>query len=335
MERTQKVTTSMLKCFRSCRKRYELEYEECLKPVQTPTALEIGSNYHAAIEMLLKGTPINDVNHFIFNQVNPAIDPVQDEINAYIVWNMVKAFNMGSGWRDWNIQFVEKPFEVSTGYAKRLLGKIDGVITEPNTGDWFLIEHKTTSQWGTDGSTYLHNLLWDDQATNYLYAWSKMLEDGMIEGKAVKGIFYVIVEKPTIRPYKATPLDQRKYTKDGRLYANQHEADESPIEYGNRLHEWYITENRVHTEFVYRNPDEIKQRIDDLNLTIKDIAVCEREGTFYRNPESCKILPCPYRPKCLENSPDTDCLFVRKEARNEELLDNTEIDPHNGKAYSK
>lgn len=318
-ERTKKITTSMVKTFRSCRMRYKLEYVDMLKPVETPKALEIGTMYHACIEKLLKGVAMDVIRAELFDRINPALDPVQDELNAYTVWNMVKAFYRLSGWREWDVQFVERSFEVSTGYAKRLLGKIDGVIRKPDTNEWFLLEHKTTSQWGTDGSTYLHNLLWDDQATNYLYAWSKLLEDGQIDGEAVKGIYYVIVEKPTIRPYQATPLDQRKYKKDGTLYANQHEADEMPMQFDDRLHEWYEAAPRVHTEFVYRNSDEIAARIDDLNLTIKDMYACERDCTYYRNPESCKILPCPYRPKCLENTPDTDCLFVRKTARNEEL----------------
>ena len=320
-ERTQRLTTSQVKCFKTCRKRYELEYVECLKPVETPKALEIGTLYHKGLEALLKGATMPDIQAAIWDGINPALDPVQDEITAYTVWEMLKAFDRESGWREWRIVYVEKEFEVSTGYAKRLRGKIDGIIKKDD-GD-FLLEHKSTSQWGTDGSAYLHNLLWDEQSTNYLFAHARMLEDGVIEGEAVKGVFYVIVEKPTIRPYKATPLDQRKYTKDGRLYANQHEADETPMHFAERLHEWYLAAPRVHTHLVYRTPEDIAEHIKDYNLTLRDIAACERDGTYYRNPEACKILPCPYRPKCLDNLPDTDCLFVKKTARNEELSNET------------
>jgi hypothetical protein len=59
--------------------------------------------------------------------------------------------------------------------------------------------------------------------------------------------------------------------------------------------------------------------VADLNLVFKDMAECEKSETYYRNPGACSILDCPYRPKCLDNLPDTDCLFVRKKARNEEL----------------
>lgn len=181
------------------------------------------------------------------------------------------------------------------------------------------MEHKSTSQWGVDGTDYLHNLLWDEQSTNYLYAWQRMLDDGSVSGEQVDGIFYDIIEKPTIKPYTATPLDKRKYTKDGSLYASQHDRDETPEEFRLRVREWYAAEPRIHTAFIYRTQESIDAQIKDFNLVIKDIVNAEREGTFYRNPSACSILQCPYRPKCLDNMPDTDCLFVKKEKRNEEL----------------
>ena len=325
-KRIQKLTTSQVKCFKTCRKRYFLEYVENLKPVETPKALEIGTLYHRGIEILLKTGSMDRAIAEMHKEIRYDQDPYQDEITYFIVKQMIIAFVRCSGYQHWQIVSVERPFEVSTGYAKRLMGKIDGIIkkTDGDNQGCYLLEHKTTSQWGVDGSTYLHNLLWDEQSTNYLYAHAKMLEDGSITGEAVKGVFYCIVEKPTIKPYKATPLDQRKYTKDGRLYAHQHEQDENPADFECRLAEWYQAERRVHTTFVYRTPEDIAEHIRDYNLTLRDIAACERDETFYRNPEACKILPCPYRPKCLDNVPDTDCLFVKKQARNEELITNPE-----------
>lgn len=321
-KRIMKLTTSQVKCFKTCRKRYELEYIECLKPIETPKALEIGTLYHEGLEAILTGKNIAEVEKIIIskqqkNAVKHGID--YEPLNALVAVEMCRAWEHQSGYKNWIITGVEKKFEVSTGYAKRLMGKIDGTIIRPETGKPYLIEHKTTSQWGQDGSTYLHNLLWDEQSTNYLYAYRKMLEDGTLTGCNVDGIFYDIIEKPTIKPYKATPLAERKYTKDGKLYAKQHEHDETPEAFQLRVREWYNEAQRVHTAFIYRTETDIAAQIEDYNLTLKDIATAEREGTFYRNPEACKILPCPYRAKCLDNVPDTDCLFIKKENRNEEL----------------
>lgn len=126
--RIEKVTTSQVKCFKQCRKRYELEYVECLKPVETPKALEIGTLYHAGLEALLNGENICDVEYLVIemqqqNANKYGID--YEPMNAYIAAEMVKAWHSESGYKTWHVLQVEKSFEVSTGYAKRLLGKID------------------------------------------------------------------------------------------------------------------------------------------------------------------------------------------------------------------
>lgn len=319
-ERTHNFTTSMVRCFKQCRKKYQLEYIEELKPIATPHALHLGTLYHYGLELLLQGHSIDSIELKLQQEqqehcLSAGID--YDPIPNGIAVEMVKAFYMESGFQNWNVISVEKRFEVSTGYGKRLIGKIDAIME--HEGAHFLIEHKTTGCWGTDGAEYLHNLLWDEQSTNYLYAHRKMLEDGVIFGKEVKGIFYCIVEKPIIKPLLATPVEKRKYKQDGTLYASQREHDETPEEYLQRVSAWYAEKPRVHKHFVYRTPTEIEAQIADLNLVFKDMVECEKNETFYRNPAACSILDCPYRPKCLENKPDTDVLFVKKTQRNEEL----------------
>ena len=321
-ERIQKLTTSQVKCFKSCRRRYFLEYVQNLKPVETPKALEIGSLYHAGIEMILTGHKYPDVEvelveRAIADAAKKEID--YEPLNVFVALEMVRAWDRDSGWREWQILAVEKSFEVSTGYAKRLLGKLDGIVIRPETGKPYIMEHKSTSNWGDDGISYLDALLLDEQATNYLYAYSKMLEDGTISGAEVDGTFYDIIEKPKLRPYTATPVEQRKYTKDGRLYASQHEDDETPEDFRIRVREWYAEKPRVHTAFVYRTGAMIAEAVEDFNAQVRDLNAAERDFTWYRNPEACKILPCPYRAKCLEDNPSTDCLFVKKEKTNEEL----------------
>ena len=319
-ERMVKYTTSMVKCFKQCRKKYFLEYVENLKPVQTPQALHLGTLYHRGLELLLAGADIADIaleleSYQRQHCIDAAVD--YDPIPNGIAVEMVKAFYRESGYQHWKIISVEKKFEVSTGYGKRLTGKIDAIMELD--GNHFLIEHKTTGCWMTDGAEYLHNLLWDEQSTNYLYAHRQMLADGMIEGKEVRGIFYCIVEKPSLRPLLATPIEKRKYKQDGTIYANQREEDETPEAYLARVAAWYAEKERVHKHFVYRTPAEIDAQVADLNLVFRDMAECEKSETYYRNPSACSILDCPYRPKCLENKPDTDILFVKKSARNEEL----------------
>jgi hypothetical protein len=320
-ERTVKYTTSMVKCFKQCRKKYELEYIEELKPLKTPKALELGTLYHKGLELLLADLSIANIAEELETyQRNTCLDNGvdYDPIPVGIAIEMIKAFYRESGYQKWQVKNIEHKFEVSTGYGKRLVGKIDAIIYLEDKV--LLVEHKTTSCWASDGNEYLHNLLWDEQPTNYLYAIRELIKTGEINIPPVDGVFYCIVEKPTIRPLLATPIEKRKYKQDGSIYANQREEDESPEEYLNRVSAWYAEKPRVHLHFVYRTPADIDSQIADLNLVFKDMAECEKNETYYRNPQACSILDCPYRPKCLDNLPDTDCLFIHKKARNEELL---------------
>lgn len=321
-KRTFFVTNSMMRAFKQCRKRYEFEYVRQIVPLETPKPLEIGTLYHTGIELLLRGARIGDIEGLLMkNQTEKCasrgID--FDPLNVRIVMQMIIAFYRASGWQEWNIQAIEKEFEVTTGYAKRLRGKIDGIVKWHN-GKNLLIEHKTTSQYGEE---YLHNLLWDEQSTNYLYAYNRMLADGVIESEQVDGILYCILEKPSIKRLSATPADKRRFTKEGNLYAGQRLADETDDEFIERCKEWYSREPRCHIYPVYRTPENISEHIKDVNLVIKDMIACEREETFYRNPSACQIMSCPYRSKCLDDVPDTDILFRNKTHKNEEL--NNEI----------
>ena len=314
-ERMQKCTTSMVKCFKQCRKKYYLEYIEELKPLKTPKALELGTLYHRGLELLLLDMSIPDIAVMLENEQRNACEESgveYDPIPVGIALEMVAAFCRESGYKFWKIKKVEERFEVSIGYGKRLCGKIDAVMQ--HEGKDLLIEHKSTSCWTTNGAEYLHNLLWDEQSTNYLYAYRE------ITGKFARGIMYCIVEKPTIKPLQATPIEKRRYKQNGEIYGNQRERDETAEEYLQRVAEWYAEKPRVHIHFIYRTPEEIERQIADLHLVFKDMAESEKNATFYRNPAACSIIECPYRPKCLEDNPETDCLFVKKKSRNEELL---------------
>lgn len=301
------VTTSMLRCFKECRRRYKYEYIDLLKPAVKPTALEIGTLYHKMLESYITdGT----------TEINLKEEEV-DEVNLAIAQAMATAYVKWSQEQDLEFVEVELPFIVSVGHGKRLKGKIDAVV-ERNE-EYFLVEHKTTSQYNEE---YLQSLMLEEQPTNYLYAFNKMVDHAELGGinKKAVGMFYLIVEKPTIKPYKATPIEQRKYKKDGSLYANQREFDETLEEFKDRLAKWYAEEERIHRHFIYRKANELKEHIEDLQLQIKDLIRAEADGTYYRNPASCKIFGCPYRALCIAEDPKNFIdLYENKTKRNEEL----------------
>ena len=125
-----------------------------------------------------------------------------------------------------------------------LAGKIDAIAKDKATGKHIIVEHKTTSQDIGPGSDYWKKLPIDGQVSGYYVGASTL-------GYEVDVCLYDVIRKPTIRPYKATPEENRKYKKDGTLYAGQHEHDEDP-------HEW---EARLMADIAER-PDYYFQRVE-------------------------------------------------------------------------
>ena len=159
------ITTSQIRAFKSCRRLYELQYIELLRPKVEAEALTTGSSYHRLVEGILlnKETPENTIPGIMADQFKSLILPLLPKIAK-----------------------VEQQFSVKIGRSKVLLGKIDA-ITEDGTP----VEHKTTSD--TIDEKYINRLNWDDQVTNYLLALS--LERGQIVNKVI----YTVIKKPTIR----------------------------------------------------------------------------------------------------------------------------------------
>ena len=94
MSRTLTLTASMIRSYKTCPRRYELEYIEMLKPAVPLEALETGSNYHARIEALLKG---------------------EDWSRDGVVGKMVEAFDRFVPWWDWDVAKVEEEFSIRLG----------------------------------------------------------------------------------------------------------------------------------------------------------------------------------------------------------------------------
>lgn len=258
------ITTSMIKAFKGCRRLYELQYVEQLKPIKTPEALEIGSNYHALVERILKKEPIEQVDMLPFlmaeqfqNKILPGLPEIKE---------------------------VEKEFKIEFAKDKHLVGKIDAV-----TIDGIPVEHKTTS--AVIDEKYIDKLRWDDQITNYLIALT------LESGKLVKDCIYTVIRKPSIRQ-------------------KQNETFE---EYFKRCTEWYEedTDAKVRIIKVNRSQAEMAKHQEELEYIFNDVEKCTN---FYRNPQKCMFMGCPYMSICLDYTPGVETVeFVKKTKRNEEL----------------
>lgn len=156
-----------------------------------------------------------------------------------------------------------------------------------------VVEHKTTSADITPGSPYWRRLTLDTQVSTYL---------GATEG--VEGMLYDVIRKPTLRPYKATPVEAQKRTKTGALYATQRETDETPEEYAERLRADISSDpNKYYARgVVVRLTHERAEAARDTWLVAGSIRESMRLNAWPRNPGSCDAYgrTCDYWEVCAE-----------------------------------
>jgi hypothetical protein len=222
-------------------------------------------------------------------------------------------------WRQIIADATEKEFSLplinpQSGAASRtweLAGKIDAIVA----GD--VLEHKTTSDDIEDPAcNFWAKLALDSQISGYFIAAEKL-------GYKPKKVIYDVIRKPKIKPLKATPEDVRKYTKEGKLYANQRATDETPKEYGARL-----------AEDIAANPDKYYQRREiarlesDLTEYLSDIwsvgkLIMESRSENYwpRRISQCfNYGRCPYYEVCAKMASLEDTgMYVKSENKNPEL----------------
>jgi len=91
-------------------------------------------------------------------------------------------------------------------------GKLDVLVRDIKTGEIAIIETKTTSDDIALTSGYWHTVsVTDPQVSTYYKGARQILADMGIAGEPARCI-YDVIRKPTIKPYKATPPESRKYT---------------------------------------------------------------------------------------------------------------------------
>ena len=194
-------------------------------------------------------------------------------------------------WRDDGLKVIASEFQFElpivnpeTEMPSRTFvrgGKIDAIVQLPD-GRIAVEETKTTSEPLDDDSDYWRRLRRDEQISGYMDAARKC-------GFAVETVLYDAIHKPQLRPLRATPPELRKYTKDGRLYANQRECDESPHEYGDRIAA-DIVERPDHyyvRKEIPRLESDLRQYEAELWQTARQIREAELKGFWFRNTNAC------------------------------------------------
>ncbi len=319
MEKTmQLLTHSRLRAVRACQRLHDLEYNRGYRAVKEQDALRFGSLIHRGLEAWFTAAPDARLTDALAAINAEPADPF-DLARATV---LLCGYDERWGGEVFETLAVESQFRCSlinpdTGRESQtfdLAGKVDAVVRM--AGRVILVEHKTTSEDIGIGSDYWKRLRLDGQVSLYFDGAASL-------GFNVEACLYDVLRKPALRPYLATPADQRKFKKDGTLYANQRDADETPAEFQARL-----------AEAVAEDPTRYYQRGEVTRLDLEldearhdrwDLARQIREsqltGRHPRNPEACcRFGTCSFFPACTgEASLDDPTLFRKLEEVHPEL----------------
>ena len=210
-----------------------------------------------------------------------------------------------------------------------LAGKIDAIVRDTTTGEILTVEHKTAKGDISRAGDYWRRLRMDSQVSIYHLAAQAL-------GYDVVGCLYDVIGKPDIEPYKATPVDLRKYTQPkpatrakpaepARLYASQRENDETPEEFRVRL----VEDIAAHPDLYYQrgrvvrlDSDLVEARRDLWQIADLMTDSC-RTSIAPRNPDACHRYgrPCFLLGVCEGAGSLDDDTFTRSTNTHPELLE--------------
>lgn len=296
------LTHSRMQCFKTCPKKHYFHYLLGIRRERESQPLRFGGNFHLGLDLLAQGKDLA----FVVNVVRSQYEDVPAWADAYdwaIECEQVIRLLCGYVWR-WGedgceVLSTESVFclpirNPETGAATNVFkvsGKKDKIVRLED-GRIALREHKTTGDPIDPDSDYWKRVRLDHQITLYFWAAKEL-------GYDIQTIEYDVIKKPTIGPKRGTPEESRKYKKDGTLYANQRETDESVQEYGDRLTE----DIGKRPEFYYQRQEvprlqsDIDEFLGELWDQQKIMRMCELSGRHPRNTQACTM---PYRCEYLD-----------------------------------
>ncbi len=325
------LTASRMTSYRACPRQHYYRYVQGYRPLHEAEPIQFGTNMHLGWEQYWLARMRGESQEARFVA---AIKAIPKDMDPFM---LAKAEAMMIGYTErWDrIEFevlaVEKEFthpliNPETGAKSRTFqrgGKMDVVGRLPDKRG-AVIEHKTSSEDTEPGSVYRQKLALNGQVSEYFDGGDSIAHELGLE--RIDVCIYDIASKPTLRPYKATPPDERKYKQPktracavckkknappaphfdekagaecsdgvvvtdpgGELYANQRSVDETPKEYFDRCIAAIMAEpNEYYQQVeVVRLEEERQEYLFDVWQFAGLIRESERLGRAPKNTSSC------------------------------------------------
>jgi len=300
------LSNSAISCYRRCPREFRYRYVALRRPRRKSEALRFGSFLHAGLnEWWRCDGDAGDKLSCAIQAMRTRADERPEDADPFDLVRaeeLILGYTARWGEEGYTTLAVEHEFDVplvnpETGRESktyRVRGAIDAIARRD--GKTYQVEHKSTSSDITQGADYWRRVsALDTQVSTYQSAMRAC-------GYDVAETLYDVVRKVALRPLKATPIESRKYTKEGFLYKTQRENDETPEEF--RLRVRAAIEEDPARYFargpVVRLEHDEREHAADTWQAAAMIRMSENANHFPRNPGSCERFGrwCDYFDVC-------------------------------------
>ena len=309
------LTYSAIKLFQSCRYKYNLRMIEGLAPLTQDDNLYLGSVWHLVQEIWYGG---GDCESKIVKAgliIDQSFPNRQTDSKQKRDWHLCHAMFRGYINRypddEFKVLGVEMEFAIpiinpSTGRSSRtfeLRGKVDGLAQLKQTGELFILEHKSAAQITGD---YIERLPSDFQINLYAMALSRFLK------RKISGVIYSITRKASLKQSEGETEEQfeiRKAeliqkSKTGKTSAKR-KMPETDDDFRERLVEKYNDQEMYYREVLYLSAEDAARTSSELWDITKLILAAKRENSWIPNWDNCFRFgnqPCMYWTLCRSNN---------------------------------
>lgn len=329
------LTYSAIKLFQSCRQKYNLRMNEGLTPLSEDGNLYLGSVWHAVLEIWYSAgdteTKVKRVTQIIDQSFPDRQTVARQKRDWHLCHSMFQGYMNRYQSEDFKVLGVEMEFAIpiinpATGRSSRtfeLRGKVDGLVQLNQTGELFILEHKSAAQITGD---YIERLPSDFQINLYAMSLSRFLK------RKISGVIYSVTRKASIKQSEGETEEQFvirkaeliKKSKTGKTSAKR-KMPETDEEFRNRLVEKYSDPEMYHREILYLSGEDAVRTSSELWDITKLILTAKRDNTWIPNWDNCfkfSNQPCMFWPLCRSNNnPNVRENFYKITPPNEELVE--------------
>jgi len=297
--------------------------------------LYLGSVWHSILEIWYGTsdyqTKVELASKLIDQSFPKHISDSKQKRNWHLCHAMFEGYTKHYSEDDFKVLGVEMEFVVpiinpATNRSSRsfeLRGKVDGLVQLKQTGELFLLEHKSAAQITGD---YIERLPSDFQINLYAMALSRFLK------RKISGVIYSITRKASLKQSEGETEEQFeirkakliKKSKTGKTSAKR-KMPETNDAFRERLIEKYRDPEMYYREVLYLSAEDAARTSSELWDITKLILAAKRESTWTPNWDNCFKFgnqPCTYWPLCRSNNnPNVRENFYKIAPPNEELVE--------------